>query len=127
MKRSSSIRLLLNYTTLTSVFVSLFSLLWLTFRQALRQMQSLKLGVDDAKSNCPVAFAFWDNPENNNCLPDVCRDGLASAVKQRIEVHLLSYMPVPNCPQGVVCLEAGAVGGKCWPKVHGGSRCTTLL
>ena len=61
--------------------------------------------MEDELDGGPVGFAFWSSPGNK--LPDVCRDGLQSAVvNAHFKLFLLSYGPVPNIPEGVAAMDA---------------------
>ena len=78
------------------------------FRLACKKMLGLDLGTEDECSSEPVAFCFWHNQDQNlKTLPDVCLDGLRSAIHRgRFKVSLLSYQSLEGVPDGVNLLHA---------------------
>ena len=62
--------------------------------------------AQDEVEGRPVAFAFWDSP--SNVIPDVCRDGLQSAVSRGgFEVFLLTFKELSAPPPaGVTIVSA---------------------
>jgi hypothetical protein len=81
----------------------------LLVRLAAKRLNDLgsTFNVEDEIEDVGVGFAFWDRPDHGNALPDVCHDGLKSAVaKGSFKIFLITYSEVPNCPSEVSCLNA---------------------
>ena len=78
--------------------------------QCLNELYSSKSSqswLKDEREGKPVAFAFWDS--DSNILPDVCTDGLRSAVLvATFKVFLLVYKDIQGVelPPGVEVLRA---------------------
>ena len=77
-------------------------------RIANQKLLQKRLGGEDEVTDHPVAFAFWHNQDNDDLkLPDVCRDGLQSAIcKGGFKVFLLTYQKLENLPEGTVVANA---------------------
>lgn len=74
-------------------------------RLAYNRLVSLKLGCGDEAQDRQVAYAFWFH--SSPALPEVCYDGLQSAVKvARLKVFLLGYQIFKSVPNGVEVMAA---------------------
>ena len=77
-------------------------------RLACEKLLGLDLGTTDECTSEPVAYCFWHNQDQNlKTLPDVCLDGLRSAIHRgHFKVCLLSYQKLESVPEGVDLVTA---------------------
>ena len=77
-------------------------------RLAHQKLLKMKLGGEDEIIDQSVAFTFWRSENSKDLkLPDVCFDGLQSAIcKGGFKVNLLTYKQLENVPKNTVVANA---------------------